>query len=226
MRDSAQPAEIPSSRSPARSAHPSSGTPHPSSSARQPSPGTIQPTSSTTHPAHKSLGEWLEVQRGFLAGYWFDEILHRVSMEPEMERILERFLNLLTRMIPGALDHRRSVVDPVWKRAAELYGTLGAQRGLAAGDIVEEFQIVREAVVRILFQAPPMRYGSALTLSDALRLNRFLDSGVTHASIGHTDGLFFALFQGSGVSPVPDAKLVAEVEEQLGSLEVEWASES
>ncbi len=158
--------------------------------------------------------------------YWFDEILHRVSMEPEMERILERFLKLLTRMIPGALDHRRSVVDPVWKRAAELYGTLGAQRGLAAGDIVEEFQIVREAVLRILFQAPPKRYGSALSLSDALRLNRFLDSGVTHASIGHTDGLFFALFQGNGVSPVPDAKLVAEVEEQLESLEVEWAAES
>jgi hypothetical protein len=147
-------------------------------------------------------------------------------MEPEMERILKRFLNLLTRMIPGALDHRRSVVDSVWKRAAELYGTLGAQRGLAAGDVVEEFQIVREAVVRILFQAPPARYGTALSLSDALRLNRFLDSGVTHASIGHTDGLFFALFQGSGVSTVPTAKLVAEVEEQLESLEGEWGAET
>ena len=206
MRDSAQPAETQSSRSPVTSTYPSPGTAHPS--------------------PDKHFGEWLEAQRGFLAIYWFDEILHRVSMEPEMERILERFLNLLTRMIPGALDHRRSVVDPVWKRAAELYGTLGAQRGLAAGDIVEEFQIVREAVVRILFQAPPTRYGTPLSLSDALRLNRFLDSGVTHASIGHTDGLFFALFQGSGVSTVPTTKLVAEVEEQLGSLEVEWAAES
>ncbi len=146
-------------------------------------------------------------------------------MDQEMERVLERFLNLLTRMIPGAFDHRRSAVDPVWKSAAELYGALGAKRGLAAGDIVEEFQIVREAVVRVLFQAPPARYGAALSLSDALRLNRFLDSGVTHASIGHTDGLFFALFQGSGVSTVPTAKLVAEVEEQLDALEMEWAAE-
>jgi len=205
MRDSAQPAEIQSSRSPVRTTRPSPGTTHP--------------------PPDKPLGEWLEAQRGFLAVYWLDEILHRVSMEPEMERILERFLNLLTRMIPGALDHRRSVVDPVWKRAAELYGTLGAQRGLAAGDIVEEFQIVREAVVRILFQAQPMKYGTPLSLPEALRLNRFLDSGVTHASIGHTDGLFFALFHGNGVSTVPTTKLVAEVEEQLGSLEVEWAAE-
>ena len=206
MRDSAQPAEIRPSRSSVTSTHPSPGAAH-----RSPS---------------KHLGEWLEVHRGFLAVYWLEEILHRVNMEPEMERLLERFLQLLTRMIPGAFDHRRSAVDPVWKRAAELYGTLGAQRGLAAGDIVEEFQIVREAVVRVLFQAPPTRYGSALSLSDALRLNRFLDSGVTHASIGHTDGLFFALFQGSGVSTVPTSKLVAEVEEQLESLEVEWAAES
>ena len=212
MRDSAQPAEVPSSRSSARSAR--------SSKATHPSPGTSHPASD------KHLGHWLESQRGYLANYWFDEISHRVSMELEMERILERFLNLLTRMIPGALDHRRSVVDSVWKRAAELYGTLGAQRGLAAGDIVEEFQIVREAVVRILFQAPPARYGSDLSLADALRLNRFLDSGVTHASIGHTDGLFFALFQGSGVSTVPTAKLVAEVEEQLESLEGEWGAET
>jgi len=142
-----------------------------------------------------------------------------------MERVLERFLDLLTRMIPGALDHRRSAVDPIWKRAAELYGTLGAQRGLAAGDIVEEFQIVREAVVRILFQAPPARHGAGLSLSDALRLNRFLDSGVTHASIGHTDGLFFALFHGSGVSTVPTEKLVAEASEQLDELEREWDAE-
>ncbi len=199
MRDFAQPAEIQPSPSPARSKHRVPDTRH--------------------------LGDWLEVQRGFLARYWFGEILHRVSMDQEMERVLERFLNLLTRMIPGAFDHRRSAVDPAWKSAAELYGALGAKRGLAAGDIVEEFQIVREAVVRILFQAPPVRYGAALSLSDALRLNRFLDSGVTHASIGHTDGLFFALFHGRGVSTVPTAKLVAEVEEQLDALEEEWAAE-
>ena len=199
MRDFAQPAEIRSSRSPARSKHPAVNT--------------------------SRLGDWLEVQRELLAAYWFEEILHRVSMDQEMERVLERFLALLTRLIPGALDHRRSAVDPLWKSAAELYGAFGAKRGLAAGDIVEEFQIVREAVVRRLFQAPPARYGATLSLSDALRLNRFLDSGVTHASIGHTDGLFFALFQGSGVSTVPTEKLVAEVEEQLDALEMEWAAE-
>ncbi len=199
MSDFAQPTEIRPSRSPARSAPPSSDARH--------------------------LGDWLEGHREFLAKYWFEEILHRVSVDQEMERILGRFLDFLTCMIPGSLDYRRSVVDPVWKRAAELYGTFGAQRGLAAGDVVEEFQIVREAVVRTLFKAPPVRFGTSLSLSDSLRLNRFLDSGVTHASIGHTDGLFFALFHGNGVPSVPTAEVIAEVEEQLASLEAEWASE-
>jgi hypothetical protein len=198
MTDFVQPADILPPRSPARST--------------RPAPNTHQ------------IGEWLEAQRGFLARFWFEEVLHRVSMDQEMERVIERFLNLLTRMIPGAFDHRRSAVDPVWKSAAELYGALGAKRGLAAGDIVEEFQIVREALVRMLFEAPPARHGAALSLSDALRLNRFLDSGVTHASIGHTDGLFFALFHGSGVSTVPTEKLVVELEAQLKCLEVEWAA--
>lgn len=205
MRDFAQPAEIRPSQSPARSTYPSPRA--------RPAPNT------------HNFGDWLDVQQGFLAKYWFEEILHRVSMDQEMERILERFIRLLTCMIPAAFDHRRTAVDAVWKSAAELYGALGANRGLAAGDIVEEFQIVREAVVRSLFQAPPGSYGAALSLSDALRLNRFLDSGVTHASIGHTDGLFFALFHGNGVASAPTAKLVEEVEEQLEALEMEWAAE-
>jgi len=199
MSDLAQPAEVRSSRTAKRSAHPYTETEH--------------------------FAEWLEAQREFLAKYWFDQISHRVSMDPGMERMLKRFVDLLTRMIPGTLDHRRSVVDLLWKREAELYGTLGAHRGLAAGDIVEEFQIVREAVIRMLFQVPPARCGTALSLSDALRLNRFIGSGVTHASIGHTDGLFFALFHGNGVPTVPTSELVVEVDEQLRSLEAEWAAE-
>jgi hypothetical protein len=199
MSDFAQPTEVRSSRTPERSA----------------------PLYAET----EQFAGRLEAQREFLAKYWFDQISRRVGTDREMETMLKRFLDLLTRMIPGALDHRRSVVDLLWKRAAELYGALGAHRGLAAGDIVEEFQIVREAVIRMLFQVPPAGVGTAPSLSDSLRLNRFIGSGVTHASIGHTDGLFFALFHGNGVPTVSTAQLVVEVDEQLGSLEAEWAAE-
>ncbi|HSG06719.1 MAG TPA: hypothetical protein VLA36_00075, partial [Longimicrobiales bacterium] len=76
-----------------------------------------------------------------------------------------------------------------------------------------------EAVIRVLYQDPPLRGRGRISLREVLRLSRAIDAGVTHASVGHTDALFFALFQGSGIpeSP-PTAGLMLEIEEQLRSL--------
>jgi len=167
------------------------------------------------------IAEWLELQQGYLARYWLAEIMHRVTLSEEEEHLLGRFLELLTAMIPRSLGQHRVAVCGLWKRAAELFGALGARRGLAAGEVVEEFQIVREAVIRLLFQVPASRQGATVSLSDSVRLSRFIDSGVTHASIGHTDGLFFSMFQGSGVPKVPPAQLMLEVEEQLLAIDQE-----
>ena len=177
-------------------------------------------TASSTH----RIGEWLEQHIEFLSHHWVDEVHRRANSDAEMDELLERFLNLLSKLIPQAVGEHRALVTPIWKKAAELYGSLGAQRGLAAGEIVEEFQILREAVIRLLFEMPPARFGVAFSRGDALRLNRFLDDGVTHASIGHTDALFFALFQGNGVPKVPTAQLVTEVEEQLKAIEEELST--
>ena len=183
------------------------------------------PRSTRTPPDTRRIAEWLELQQGYLAKYWLDEIKHRVTLSEEVEHLLCRFFELLTAMIPSAVGQHRVAVCGLWKRAAELFGTLGARRGLAAGEVVEEFQIVREALMRLLFQASAARQGATLSLSEAVRLNRFLDSGVTHASIGYTDGLFFSLFQGSGVPKVPPAELMSEVEEQLLAIAQELRAE-
>jgi hypothetical protein len=167
---------------------------------------------------------WLEQHVESLARHWVDEVLRRADTDQAMDQLLERFLRLLTGLIPKAVGAHRSAVGPIWREAAELYGSLGAQRGLAAGEIVEEFQVLRQGVIRLLFDAPPARSGAAFSLGDALGLNRFLDSGVTHASIGHTDALFFALFQGSGVPQVPTDQLVAEVEQHLATIEEELSA--
>ncbi len=188
---------------------------------RKGSPTSTPARSSVRPSGDRQLEKWLHRQRDFLSRYWFDEVCHRGSLAPEFEPILRRFLEVLTAMVPEAVGSHQAHVAPLWREAAELYGSMGAQRGLAAGDIVEEFQILREAVIRLFFRAPPARPGGAFSLSDALRLNRFLDAGVTHASIGHTDALFFALLQGSGVPKVPTAELVTDVEEQLRNIKEE-----
>jgi len=192
-------------------------------------PAEIQPTQppsrtpATSSSSHR-LAEWLEQHIEFLSRHWVDEVVSRADSDAQMGMLLERFLELLTRLIPQAVGENRARVAPLWREAAELYGSLGAQRGLAAGEIVEEFQILREAVIRLLFEMPPARFGAAFSLGDALGLNRFLDSGITRASIGHTDELFFALFQGNGVHKVPTAQLVTEVEEQLQAIEEELST--
>ena len=81
---------------------------------------------------------------------------------------------------------------------------------------MEEFQLLREAVIRLLYQDPPLGGRVPLSLREVLRLNRAIDRGVTHASVGHTDAMFFSLFEGSGIPEVPPAEdLVIEVKTQL-----------
>ena len=189
----------------------------------------IQNTQSPSRPptslsdSHR-IEAWLEQHVESLACHWVEEVLRRADTDQAMDQLLERLLRFLTGLIPKAVGAHRSIVAPIWREAAELYGSLGAQRGLAAGEIVEEFQVLRQGVIRLLFEAPPARFGAAFSLGDTLGLNRFFDSGVTHASIGHTDALFFALFQGNGVPQVPTDQLVAEVEQHLATIEEELSA--
>jgi hypothetical protein len=116
-----------------------------------------------------------------------------------VEELIQGFLELFLELLPVCLGPLRDQAEPLWLQTAELFGSFSAQRGLAAGEVIEEFQVLREAVIRLLWAAPPPLGSTRTALREALRLNRVLDRGVTQASVGHTDALFFALFQGSGV---------------------------
>lgn len=116
-----------------------------------------------------------------------------------VQELVASFLNLFLELLPACIGPLREQAEPLWLQAAELFGSLAAQRGLAAGEVIEEFQILREAVIRLLWADPPQVNSTRIGLREALRVNRVVDRGVTHASVGHTDALFFALFQGSGV---------------------------
>jgi hypothetical protein len=135
-----------------------------------------------------------------------------------VEELLEQFLELLLDLLPGLLGRYRDQLEPLWTQTSELFGSLAANRGLAAGEAVEEAQFLREAVLRLLYQDPPLAPTGPMGLREVLRLNRVIDVLVTYTSVGHTDALFFALFQGSGVPERLSDDVRYEIRSQLEAI--------
>jgi hypothetical protein len=166
------------------------------------------------------LAEWLAAHEKAIAQRWLIELRTRGDRVPsEVRELLRGFLELLVRFLPPSLGAYRTQVEPLFQQAAELYGNLGAHRGLVAGEAVEEFQLLREVLLRFLYTEPPGGERVGVALREMLQLSRFVDLGVTYASVGHTDTLFFHLLHGGG-APVssPTQEVLDEVTEQIGTL--------
>jgi len=89
--------------------------------------------------------------------------------------------------------------------------------------VIEEFQIVRTLIIRDLYQDPLV--GGAPTLREALRLNGLVDRGVTHASVGHTDAMFFQLLEDTDAPIGMTAdQIVREADTQLALIREEFES--
>lgn len=183
------------------------------------STSTEAPPAATPSVDPAELSRWLEDGAGPLAERWLASVRGRdVSLGNGVEELLQGFFGVLLRLLPLTVGPMRETAETLWVQVAELFGSLAAQRGLAAGEVIEEFQILREALIRLLWASPPVAEPSALALREVLRLNRVIDQGVTHASVGHTDALFFALFQGSGVPDSLNDDARYEIREQLQAM--------
>ena len=116
-------------------------------------------------------------------------------------------------LLPSSLPGReQGGGEEVWEQATHLYGALALRRGLSAGEVVEELQLLREVILRLLLEAPPGNWGTGAFQRDILVLNRILDQGVVRASVAYVDDLFFAHLQGSGI---PEG-VTPEVEDEIG----------
>ena len=181
-------------------------------------PVSLERPSRKINPAE--MAAWVEARLPRITERWLREVQNRYDMGTNgINGLLEEVLGVLAGFLPGMLGPYREQVEPLWIRASELFGAVAAKRGLAAGEVIEEFQILREVVIRFLYQDPPLAGRARVSLREVLRLNRAIDQGVTHASVGHTDALFFSLFEGSGIpdSP-PSAALMEELRAQLDAI--------
>lgn len=167
------------------------------------------------------LAGWLHEHSTFIAERWAEGLLAaRNSWSRAGESLVHTFCRGLVSFLPGMLGPYRTQILPLWSECAELFGSVAARRGLSAGEVIEEFQVLREVIVRLGFERPPSA-GGALEMRDVLQLNRAVDIGVTQASVGHTDLLFFNLVHGSG-GPTPLGRDdMDEVVEQIRTLREE-----
>jgi hypothetical protein len=147
---------------------------------------------------------------------WLGDRLTATSAVPA-EMVKQEF-SLLIDVFGSMIGPLRRETKPLWLRVSEQYGRHAALRGLAAGEVVEEMQYLRELLIRFL--APSIaalrpRQGMALLL----RLNRLVDHGVAMAVIGYTDGLVASLLPDSGDGAhgrrTPDPAELAEALEEI-----------
>lgn len=156
-------------------------------------------TARPSSPALAAVGRSLVSKRDQLIRQWADWIGTRMSQAPLLGRpTLERQLALLVDiMVEMASPFRRQAAE-IWFNACDTYGRIAAARGLAAGEVVEEIQHLRELLIRELSEviaALPARQ----SLTTVLRLNRFLDRGIAHAVVGYTDVLVESLLDQRGI---------------------------
>jgi len=166
------------------------------------------------------LAAWLCERAGKVGDTWSAEIRARSPCQhDDVDHFIDDFVSFMVSCLPLLLGPHRRAVEPHWVRASELFGAIAAKRGLAAGEVIEEVQILRELVIRDLYRDPPLGGRRPLSLREILRLNRAIDGAVTHSSVGHIDAMFFQLFESPGQSePAPLEEVAMEAEGQLATL--------
>jgi hypothetical protein len=174
-----------------------------------------------SQPALLAAGRVIAEMRDSMVSEWADLLGDRITASPTIpRRTVEREFRLLFDVMAEMVGPLRREVNAVWIRVCEHYGRVASARGLAAGEVVEELQFLRELLIRNLapvLVAMRARQGMAIML----RLNRVIDKGVAVAVVGYTDALVATLFSQNGV-PAHDADHdVGDVERQLEVLEHE-----
>ncbi|MEO8636307.1 MAG: hypothetical protein ABI587_13625 [Gemmatimonadales bacterium] len=176
-----------------------------------------------SHPTLLTIGRAMAVHRDAILLEWTDWLAERVASAGMIPRsTINRELRLLLEILIESVGPMRRSVSEVWYHACEHYGRVGAARGLAAGEIVEELQYLRSLLIRRIGPVlTPLRQRQ--TMAIILRLNSVLDKGIAVAVVGYTDALVATLFIQNGV-PAPDTALDAQdIARQLEQLEGELA---
>jgi hypothetical protein len=178
---------------------------------------TMRPSTS----ALVAVGRGIEAKRDRLISEWARWINNRLaSIEHIKRETIERQLALLVDILIEMAGAPRRKSTELWLSAAEWYGRTAAERGLAAGEVVEEFQYLRELLIRELSELIATLQPRQ-SMASVLRLNRLLDKSIAHAVVGYTDTLVETLLNQRGVPVGALDAADTELEKRLKQLSAE-----
>lgn len=174
-----------------------------------------------SQPALLTAARVIAETRDSIVAAWRRRLGDRIAASPTVpQSFIHQQMDLIVDLIGESAGPFRREVTPLWHRAMELYGRMASLRGLAAGEVVEELQPLRELLTQRL--APvllPMRPRQAMAL--LLRLDRTFDTGIATAVVGYTDALVATLFAQGGVPPADAAHDLADLERRTTELALE-----
>ena len=168
-----------------------------------------------------AVSRGLAANRDELVRSWTQWTLRRVAAAGIINgATVERQIALLVDVLVELAGPMRRQAMELWLSACEGYGRTAAERGLAAGEVVEEIQHLRELLIRHLSEviaALPAR----ASVATVLRLNRLVDKGIAYAVVGYTDTLVETLFNQRGVPVGTSGPVEDETAARLSQLEAE-----
>jgi hypothetical protein len=163
-----------------------------------------------------TLKKWLTEKQDDISARWCSRIRATEGRDRRQEDgFLDRFLADLVGLLPFAMDSAIDEAEEAWNQSTYLFGSFALHRGLAAGEVVEEFSYLREEILKLLLDEVPLASGGRSLHLELLTLSRALDTGAVRASVAYVDDLFFAHLQGSGVTEGVSPELEEEMARQL-----------
>jgi hypothetical protein len=176
-----------------------------------------------SQPALLAAGRLIADSRDALVAEWSTRLGDKLTASSSFpQNLVQRHLRLLVDLTAESVGPFRREVMPIWMRSCERYGRTAAARGLAAGEVVEELQHLRELLtVHLAPAVTTMRPRQSLAIM--LRLNRLVDRGIATGVVGYTDSLVATLFAQNGVPHVDAEHDLPDLERQLARLEHDLA---
>jgi hypothetical protein len=174
----------------------------------------------TSHSTQLAAAKAIAASRAAMLAEWAAWLGTRRASGSLPDSLVERKLALVLDNLIEMLGPLRREASLVWQRVMEHYGRVGAARGLAAGEIVEEIQQLRRLLINHIGDTiAAMRPRRSVAVF--LRLNAIIDAGIAQAVVGYTDTLVASLLPGGGQDDALAATDIDALETRLTELETQ-----